>query len=60
MGFMLGSRGLLNFLLGQLLGIKKTDEVSNITGWLKTFYSLDAYVHNWVNWLQHESDHKPL
>jgi hypothetical protein len=34
--------------------------VSKITGWLEICYSCGAYVHNWVKWLELESDHKPL
>jgi hypothetical protein len=34
--------------------------VSKITGRLRNYYSGGAYVHNWLKFLEHESDHKPL
>jgi len=27
---------------------------------LQNCYSRGTYVHNWVNWLEHESDHRPI
>jgi hypothetical protein len=42
------------------LAQKQTDKVSKITGCLEICYSWGAYVHNWVKWLELESDHKPL
>jgi hypothetical protein len=39
---------------------QQTYEVSNITGWLRNYYSFGAYVHHWVKWPERETDHKPL
>jgi hypothetical protein len=39
---------------------QQTYEVSKITGRLRNYYSWGAYVHNWVKWLEHVSDYKPL
>jgi hypothetical protein len=44
----------------ELLDIKKTDEVEKTTGWREKCYLWGAYVYDWVKWLGHESDHKPL
>jgi hypothetical protein len=45
--------------MSQLFGIKNRRGLS-ITGWLKIWYSLCGYVHNWVKWLERESDDKTL
>jgi hypothetical protein len=39
---------------------QQTDDVSKITGMLRNYCSLGAYVDNWVKCTERESDHKPL
>jgi len=46
--------------MSQLLSIKTNRRGLKITGWLETCYSCHPYVRNWVEWPQHESDHKTL
>jgi hypothetical protein len=39
---------------------QQTYGVLNVTGRLRNYYSGGAYIHNWVKWLEQESDHKQL
>jgi hypothetical protein len=57
------SWGLLKGLqmeVGQLLGIKTNRRCFKYYRVAENLLSLGAYLHNWVNWLERESDHKPL